>query len=70
MDRLIGAALGALVGAGWRRGVRGGSQAWIVAGLAAWLLKRVRSNRGPSTVFEEQLLPGETLSITHRRQSA
>lgn len=54
-----------LVRTGWRRGVFGGSQIWLVAGLAAFLARRVRNQRKPHTVFLEDLAPGDAITITH-----
>lgn len=62
---MIDRAIGLLMASGWRRGVRGGNQVWIVVGLAAWLLNRVRSQRQPTKVYLEDLGPGEALVITH-----
>ncbi|HET9732901.1 MAG TPA: hypothetical protein VFP54_09530 [Acidimicrobiales bacterium] len=61
LDRI----LSALAGAGWTKGFRGGNQLWLAAGLAAWMLRRTRSRRGPSPVFTEDLEPGGVITITH-----
>ena len=53
-----------LVADGFRRGLRGNST-WLVVGAAAWMLRRVRSQRGPVPVWTEELLPGQAVVISH-----
>ena len=51
-----------------RRGVMGGSRAWLILGGLAWgfrLLRRVASTRRLRAVLTEELRPGESLVITH-----
>ena len=54
-----------LVRTGLRRGVFGSSQVWLVAGAAAFLVRRVQRQRRPHTVFLEDLGPGQAITITH-----
>lgn len=51
-----------------RRGVFGGSRAWLVFGGLAWgirLLSRVASTRRLRTVLTEELHTGESVLISH-----
>ena len=51
-----------------RRGVLGGSRAWLILGAAAWgfrLVMRVASTRRLRAVLTEELRPGDSLLITH-----
>jgi hypothetical protein len=50
----------------WARGIRRGQPVWLVVGLAAWLLNRVRSNRSPRPVYTEELQPGGSVVISHQ----
>ena len=61
----MGGLLDWMVRSGWRRGVFGGNQIWLVAGLAAFLVRRVRNQREPRTVYLEELASGEAITITH-----
>lgn len=52
---------------GMRQGLGGGSSAWLVLGAAAVsvrLLQRL-AQPGKGSVVTEELLPGQTLLITH-----
>jgi hypothetical protein len=61
-DRIVGSALRRAV----RRGVRRGSNFWLGVGVATFCLRMVRRlTRAPSDVVREELLPGQTLVITH-----
>lgn len=62
MDRL----LRALVRSGTRKGVLGGSRAWMVAGGTAWFLRRLRESSGPDVVYSEELASGQRLVIDHQ----
>lgn len=51
-----------------RRGVLGGSRAWLILGGVAWgfrLLRWVAGTRRLRAVLTEELRPGESLLITH-----
>lgn len=51
-----------------RRGVMGGSRAWLILGAVAWgvrLLMRVANTRHLRAVLTEELRPGESLVVTH-----
>ncbi|MDE0615165.1 MAG: hypothetical protein OXI32_12205 [bacterium] len=51
-----------------RRGIMGGSRAWLILGGVAWglrLLSRMASTRRLRTVLVEELCPGESLHISH-----
>lgn len=51
-----------------RRGVMGGSRAWLILGAVAWgfrLFRRVASTRRLRAVLTEELRPGESVLITH-----
>ncbi len=51
-----------------RRGVLGGSRAWLILGGAAWglrLLTRVAGTRRLRAVLTDELRPGESLLISH-----
>lgn len=58
MDRL----LSFVVTRGFRRGFAG-EPAWLVLGLAAWLVRRAR-RRGPEVVWSGRLQAGERLVLT------
>jgi hypothetical protein len=51
----------------WRRGVMGGSPAWTALGGLAVIgyLGGRALRRESEVVFSEQLLPGESIRITH-----
>lgn len=56
---------------GWRRGVMGGSSAWTAIGglaLLGYLAGRAL-HREADVVFSEELLPGESIRITHEARS-
>ena len=49
-------------------GVFGGNRTWLAVGGAAWVARWIRSlfaGGEPSTVFLEELKPGQRLVITH-----
>ncbi|WP_420620162.1 hypothetical protein [Candidatus Poriferisocius sp.] len=51
-----------------RRGVVGGSRAWLILGGAVWgvrLLRRMASTRQMRKVLSQELRPGESLIISH-----
>ncbi|WP_419925647.1 hypothetical protein [Candidatus Poriferisocius sp.] len=51
-----------------RRGVAGGSRAWLVVGGVAWglrLLTRMAGTRRLRAVLTDELRPGESLLISH-----
>lgn len=52
---------------GLRRGLLGGSRAWLVVGVGAGLVKAVQwaAAKSPESVFRAELAPGETLVIRH-----
>lgn len=54
---------------GIRRGVIGGSRAWLVVGGLAWAASALRwaLRRDEEVIFVETLEPGEQLTITTRR---
>ena len=59
------------LGMAWRKGVRGGSRAWLIVGGIA-LLARAASwgwTRKEDVVFSEELAPGESLRITNLKRS-
>ncbi|WP_419919424.1 hypothetical protein [Candidatus Poriferisocius sp.] len=50
------------------RGLFGGQRGWLVLGGLAWgihLLRRVAGTRNLRPVFTDELLPGESLLISH-----
>jgi len=60
--------LAALTRLAFRKGVLGGSRAWVAVGGAAValrLLKRMAA-RQPEVVYCETLEPGQTLLVSHR----
>ena len=64
-DRLVKAAMRH----GWRRGVMGGSQAWMALGAAALGLRVIRRMASPKpVVITERLTPGRALVIRHLRR--
>jgi hypothetical protein len=50
---------------GFRRGVRGGSSLWLIAGASAWMLLRERRGRS-RVVYRTVLQPGEQLTVATR----
>ena len=51
-----------------RRGVVGGSRAWLILGGAVWgvrLLRQMASTRQMRKVLSQELRPGESLIISH-----
>jgi len=57
--------------AGWRRGVQGGSRAWVVIGgvaVVAHLAGRALA-REEETILREPIRPGETFRVTHLPRS-
>lgn len=63
MDRL----LRLLVTQGLRKGLLGGHQRWLAAGIAAYGVRKVRqaSSRKPEVVYRAELEPGQSLLIDH-----
>ena len=59
--------LRALTRIGMRKGLFGGSRAWMYVGGAAALMRLLgrMASRQPETVFCEDLEPGQTLLIRH-----
>ena len=59
--------LGALTRLGIRRGLLGGSRAWMAVGVAAVAVRLLRrmASRGPEVVYCEPLDPGQRLLISH-----
>jgi hypothetical protein len=57
--------------AGVRRGVKGGSRAWMRVFVAAWVVRRLRRLIGsePVVVYRGELKPGETIEINHRDET-
>ncbi len=53
---------------GMRRGLLGGSRAWLAAGVAAWV---VRAARKPAqVVYRTELEPGQQVVIDHLTETA
>lgn len=54
---------------GLRKGVTGGSRAWLTIGLAASVIRALNNMRKPQpeTLFSGELKPGETLIIKGTR---
>lgn len=55
-----------LTSRGLRRGLVGGNQAWLAAGAAAWLLRRMRRSDN-DVVFSRKIPPGHSLVIVNGR---
>ena len=65
--RVVDLAVAGALKRGMRRGLGEGSSAWLVIGAAAVsvrLLQRL-ARPGKDSVVTEELLPGQTLLITH-----
>ena len=64
---LVQRAVRMLMRQGWRRGVVGGNSAWTAAGglaLVGFLAGRALERKA-DVVFLEELLPGQSIRITH-----
>ena len=59
--------LRSLTSQGMRRGVLGGSRAWAIVWLAAFVVRRWGIRR-EEVVYSESLEPGGRLTITHEAQ--
>jgi len=67
VGRIFDRAVRAGLRHGWRRGLVGGSQAWLAVGAAALgvrVLQRLASP-GKPVVVTERLEPGETIVVRH-----
>lgn len=68
--KLVDLAVGAMLKRGVRQGLGEGKKAYLVIGgvaLGVRLLQRL-ARPGPDTAISEELLPGQTIVITHLAQ--
>jgi len=49
---------------GLRKGLVGGSNAWVAVGAAAFVLRWIRRTNAPKTVYVSEIRSGERLVIT------
>jgi hypothetical protein len=56
---------------GIRKGVYGSSRFWFWVAVSAWGLRKFRNVTGavPSTVYREELRPGEVIHVSHRTET-
>jgi hypothetical protein len=67
----MGALLRTLARTGFRRGLSGpDGRGWLTVGIAAALIQFLRRKSGePKVCVSEKLKPGETMIVTHLRES-
>jgi hypothetical protein len=53
-----------LAAIGFRKGLRGGSRAWLAVGVLSWFVARNREkSKEPPAAYREVLGPGESIAI-------
>ena len=53
-----------LAAIGFRKGLRGGSRAWLAVGVLSWFVARNREKaHEPPPLYREVLAPGESIAV-------
>lgn len=60
----LDAVLRTLVRRGARQGLLGGNRAWLVIGVLAFVVRRLR-RRDAGVVWSEEVSPGQTITVEH-----